>query len=273
MAEDKLIKLIEELSPKEREILLKQLGGHNPAEVPKVDLNLSTRHEKAGFFSDPHVGEENFKEYLWHKMCQHFIKNKIEIVYCAGDNLEGMSGRDGQIYNLKDIGFSSQIKHLEQLITAYPKLQFYAIDGNHDEWYKIRNNGGLVVGEELAQRCKNWHFLGCMEADVKLTPKATLKLYHGRDGTAYADSYKLQKLIESFTGGEKPNVVLSGHYHKYVVIERRNVIGIEAGTLCGQSSWMRGKKIPAHCGYGIIDMYFNKKGLDRVKHEWVPDYD
>lgn len=108
---------------------------------------------------------------------------------------------------------------------------------------------------------------------MELRPNLVIKLYHGGDGTAYADSYKIQKLIESFTGGEKPNIVFSGHYHKSLYLARRNIHGFEAGTLCSQTKFMRGKKIPAHMGFGIVDIFPDKTGVPRIRHEWIQLYE
>ena len=95
-----------------------------------------------------------------------------------------------------------------------------------------------------------------------------------RNGKAIwsGNSYKLQKLIESFTGGEKPSIVHSGHYHKAMYAFIRNVHGFESGTLCDQSQFMRGKKIPAHMGYWVVDLWHNKEGVQRIAPEFVPHY-
>lgn len=270
--DDKLIKRIEELSPKERQLIEKQLGTVDRTEILKHRHHYPKNHAKFGYFCDPHVGEKQFKENLWVKMCHTFMKEGITNVYGGGDNLEGMSGRDGQIYDLTHIGFSAQAGYLEQLVKAYPSLNFYCIDGNHDGWYAIRNNSGIIVGEELEKRCNNWHFLGSMEADVELAPNVTLKLFHANDGSAYALSYKLQKLIESFTGGEKPSIVIDAHYHKHLTAWIRNVFGIEGGCLCDQTRYMRGKKLAASMGFGIMDVWYDKKGIERVDHTWFPYY-
>lgn len=226
-----------------------------------------------GYYSDPHCGERNFREPLWRQMVAFFEKNKIKTVYCPGDNLEGMSGRPGHIYELAHIGASAQLNYAESLFKLAPKLDFHIIDGNHDQWFKEKGNIGLVAGAELAHRCPNVHFLGEWEARIKLAQNVELMLFHGNDGTAYADSYKLQKLIESLEGGKKPNIILSGHYHKQVAIFRRNVFGFECGTLCGQTRFMRGKKIPAHMGFGIIEIWVGQRGIERLRHEFFPYYD
>jgi hypothetical protein len=154
-----------------------------------------------------------------------------------------------------------------------PDLEFNIIDGNHDLWFKEKNNAGAVPGVHLAEACENVVYLGEWEADVKLTNSITMRLFHASDGTAYADSYKIQKLIESLEGGFKPNIILSGHYHKAISLFRRNVFGFECGSLCGQTRWMRGKKIQAHKGFGIIEVWEAPEGgIQRLRHEFIPWY-
>jgi predicted phosphodiesterase len=231
------------------------------------------QHIRFGYYSDPHCGEKQFKEPLWRAMVHFFKKEGITVVYCPGDNLEGMSGRPGHIYNLAHIGATAQLDYATELFHMAPTIQFHIIDGNHDQWLKEKNNAGLVAGAELARRNPNVKFLGEWEARIKLARNVEMMLFHGNDGTAYADSYKLQKLIESLEGGKKPQIILSGHYHKQVAIFRRNVFGFECGTLCGQTGFMRGKKLPAHVGFGVIDIWTGKRGIERLRHEFFPYFD
>ncbi len=142
----------------------------------------------------------------------------------------------------------------------------------HDQWFFKKNDNGTIVGNELARAVKNYHHLGQDEGDIVVSG-IRIKLFHAGDGTAYATSYKLQKLIESFGGGDKPNIVLSGHYHKAMYMFSRGVHGLECGTLCAQTSWMRGKKIPAHMGFGLVKVTHNKRGVERFSHEFVPWYE
>ena len=237
------------------------------------DHTSGSKHIKFGYYSDPHVGQKHFIEPLWHKMIATFKREGITNVYCPGDNLEGMSGRPGHIYELAQIGATAQLDKASELFHLAPRgMHFYIIDGNHDQWFKEKNNGGLVAGLELQQRNPNVTFLGEWEADILLCPNVTMKLFHSNDGTAYADSYKLQKLIESLEGGKKPSIILSGHYHKQVAIFRRNIFGFECGTLCEQTGFMRGKKIPAHKGFGIIELWAGSHGIERLRHEFFPHY-
>lgn len=231
------------------------------------------QHFRFGYYGDPHMGEKHFHEDLWRQMVFFFRKEGIKNVYCVGDNLEGMSGRPGHIYELAHIGATAQIEYATKMFHLAPDIQFYIIDGNHDQWFKEKGNIGLVAGKSLANANPNVHFLGEWEARVQLHPKVDMMLFHANDGTAYADSYKLQKLVESLEGGKKPSIILSGHYHKQVAIFRRNVFGFECGTLCGQTRFMRGKKIPAHKGFGVIEVWAGKRGVERLRHEFLPYYD
>jgi len=229
---------------------------------------------KIGVIADTHIGQEKFDEGLFKFAGEMFRKAGVKNVYHAGDILEGASGRDGQCFELTHIGFENQISYAANLFTKYfKKLEVYGIEGNHDLWYKQKNNAGVSVGRVLQERAPNFHYLGEMEADITLGPKCIMKLFHANDGTAYANSYKMQKLVESFEGGHKPQIAVEGHYHKVLYQFTRGVHCIDGGTICGQTGWMRGKKIPAHKGFWIIDIETGKKGIISFAPKLYAAYD
>ena len=139
-----------------------------------------------------------------------------------------------------------------------------------NSWYYNKADHGIIVGKELELRVKDYKNLGQDEGWIDITPKVNIMLFHGNDGTSYADSYKLQKLIESFDENEKPSILHSGHYHKSLYLYRRGVHGFESATLCEQSKFMRGKKIPAHMGFGIVDVVYNTNGIVSLDHKFFP---
>ena len=53
----------------------------------------------------------------------------------------------------------------------------------------------------------------------------------------------------------------------------RNVHGFEAGTFCGQSWFMRGKKLPAHKGFWMVEANTGKRGIEKLKSTFFPGYD
>src|SRR3990167_11398733 len=192
------------LSPRELKIVLSQ-----PKEDKyrnRVYNHSKLEHVKIGILADTHIGHKKFDEGFMKYASEVFAKEGIKDVYHAGDICEGMSGRPGHVYELQHIGFSAQVGEAERLFSKYFKdFQIYSITGNHDQWFKYKADNGADVGEELQHRLPNFQYLGENEAHIKLGPKAELMLFHPGDGTAYATSYKMQKLTESFTGGEKPH--------------------------------------------------------------------
>ena len=267
----KLEKLIDKEGLTEKEVMTLIKSGKNNEPRQAEYLPVGGKSFSYGYFSDSHIGHHKFLENLWDKLVRMTKKNKPDFMLNIGDTLEGMSNRAGHVYELSEIGFGQQMDKAEGLIGQLT-APVYSIDGNHDGWFKIGQNMGVIVGQELEKRLDNYKHLGEMEGDLNVEG-INIKLFHGNDGTAYATSYKLQKLIESFSGGEKPHIVHSGHYHKALYMFNRNVHGFESGTLCGQSKFMRGRKIPAHTGFGFVTVYHNKKGVDRLVHEFVPYYE
>ncbi len=272
---ERIDKRLEKYGMSEADLEAVILSGRGKKPVAAPQLDISDKHFRYGYFSDCHIGHKMFHEDLWDKMVRLFKKEKVDFIVDAGDHLEGMSHRPGHVFELSSdgIGYYQQMKKAVELYNQLP-AKTYGIDGNHDAWYFKPQNMGVIVGEGLEEKVPNYTHIGQMEGDIEASPGIIIKLFHANDGTAYADSYKLQKLIESFTGGEKPNIVHSGHYHKSIYLFRRNIHGFESGTLCGQSEFMRGKKIPAHIGFGIVDVYVDPEGgVDRLKHEFVPYYE
>ena len=101
-----------------------------------------------------------------------------------------------------------------------------------------------------------------------------VRVMHPGGGTAYALSYKPQKIAESLQGGEKPAIQLIGHYHKFDYNYHREIHNVTTGCLEDQTMFMRKLTIPAHVGYLIVHLYIGRDGiLERFRVEWIPWYD
>lgn len=260
------------LSDKERKVLLQQLKSRDPT-VSTHEHRLSDTHTQFFLISDTHMGHKEFKEDLFDIVCAYAKKLKPDVIYHVGDITEGMSSRPGHCYELTHIGTTAQIDYAAKVLAKSP-VKIAGITGNHDQWaYKAV---GMDVGVSLEDKLgkDKFEYLGMNEADIMISKGVKLKLFHANDGSAYAQSYKLQKLMESFTGGEKPHLLAEGHYHKALYMFNRNIHGFESGTLCGQTPWMRGKKLAANVGFWIVDVYFKNKGkeIQDVSPRFVPYY-
>lgn len=219
--------------------------------------------------SDTHWGHKNALSSYWDRACSLMDREKVDFALHPGDLSEGINRRrPGHIFELDAIGVSAQLDLAEERLKLAP-CPVRGISGNHDLWAYATS--GVDFGEELARRCPDrFDYLGQWEATVEVGG-VTIMLWHGEDGSSYATSYRTQKFVESLSGGEKPHVLLSGHAHKSIFHEYRNVMVLECATLCGQTRFMRGKKISAAVGLWIIEVWPSPDGgIQRFVPMWTP---
>lgn len=225
---------------------------------------------KIGYITDTHVGSL-YTDYGYIREAREmFAKEKVDIVVHAGDVTEGMSNRPGHMYECSELGYDAQKERAIELFSDFDFSPIYMIDGNHDRWY-IKSNGARIV-KDICKEIENAEFVGHDEGDIIVGDGVKVRLWHGEDSSSYAISYRLQKLVESLSGGDKPDVLITGHVHKFGHFFIRNIHCVGAGCIQKQSKWMRGKRIDAHTGFGITDMVVNETGVGRFRNEFFPFY-
>ena len=156
----------------------------------------------------------------------------------------------------------------------------YVAGDDHEGWYQQREC--LEIGKYAMLRAKDsgrndLEYLGYAEALIELKAKQGSRIMmvnHPGGGSSYAISYKGQKYVESLQGGEKPAVVLQGHYHKFNVGYPREVWVVDTGTCCDQTLFMRKRHLQAHVGGQIVEFQQAPDGrITRFRVEFLPFYD
>jgi predicted phosphodiesterase len=264
------LKIIAEIYSEDELKAIAKGGRILPGIEPVPIISFEGERIRIGAITDTHIGHKKFSEKRLYQVFDEFHKEKVEFITHCGDVTEGMSHRAGHVYELDAIGYEAQKDLAIKIFSQWTDTPIYSIDGNHDRWY-IKSNGAIVV-KDIARALPNFVFLGHDEGDISLKGKATLKLWHGEDGNSYALSYRIQKIVESFTGGEKPSALFAGHTHKYVKMHERNVHAISVGCIESQTSWMRGKRIAAQPGFEIFDIWVNDRGIAKITETWYPFY-
>lgn len=237
------------------------------AKVPLIDFDGD--EVIFGYMSDTHMGSKYFKEEYFFQALDEFRKENCEYIVHTGDLVEGMSNRPGHVYELTHIGYHEQKSYAMEMLSQWDE-KWYCIDGNHDRWFE-KSSGALIV-KDISGSLLNVEFVGHDEGDISLKGNAVCKLWHGEDSSSYAVSYRLQKLAEGFTGGEKPHLLLCGHTHKQGYFFERNIHIVSGGSLCVQSNWMRRKRLANHTGFWIIKLIINKNGIAKCTPTWYPFY-
>lgn len=242
---------------------------------PQRKLNLhehfwNPKRIKLGIISDTHIGSKFFNYKAFEESVQTFNRERVEAIYHAGDVIEGMSNRDGHVYELERHGTSAQIDLAVDLLKQYKQPLFFTT-GNHDEWSKVKANQGVLVGPEIEKRLKNAKFLGEYTANIKLHPHVNLRLTH-EGATAYAISYSMQKRVNALEGGTKPQIIVNGHLHKAMYMFYRNIHCFEGGTFQNQTPFMAMKGTPAHVGYFVFDIAMDNGGIKEMNQKFFPFY-
>lgn len=233
-----------------------------------------------GFTTDNHLCNKHSRLDVLNGAYAHFEREGIAIVYNAGNWIDG-EARFNRTELLTAPGIDNQMDYLIDKWPVHKGIVTHFIAGDdHEGWYQQRE--GLQVGKYLQRRAEDQKrydlkYLGYGEADVKLiygSGSAVMRVVHPGGGSAYAISYTDQKRVESYQGGEKPQIELVGHYHKFNHGFPREVHTIQGGCTCDQTMFMRKKRIQAHVGYSIIKVKQNEQGIvTRVSVEWFPFFD
>lgn len=212
-----------------------------------------------GATGDWHVGSKYFRQDVLDDLYRRFDDAGIQHVFHTGNWIDGEAHFNR--YDLDVHGLDAQCRALAKAIPEHAGITTHAVWGDdHEGWYAKRE--GVDVGryaEQVlhAEGKPNWHDLGFMEGHVTLRnantgAAVTMAVVHPGGGSAYALSYKPQKIIESLEGGEKPAVLLLGHYHKLDPGLVRNVWYLQTGCTQDQTPFMRKKSLEAHVGGAIV---------------------
>lgn len=220
---------------------------------------------------DTQIGSKYTQLTYLHQFYDLCEREGIENVYHTGDLTDGIKMRPGHEYELYE---NSADEMLDDVIANYPRragITTHFITGNHDA--SLYKHVGFDIGRAVATARSDMRYLGRDCAVVNLTPKCTLELRHPWDGTAYAISYKTQKMIEAMESDSKPNILAVGHYHKAEYIFYRNVHCLQTGCFQGQTPFTRGKGISVHMGGWLVTVRVDANGyIQSFAPEFVPFY-
>jgi len=200
-------------------------------------------------------------------------------VYVAGNILEGPGKNNFNLHEIASGGHTmdGQFGLLLEMVPKITGITTWVLTGDcHEGWWA--KEVGLNVGMHLERFAadhgrEDIRYLGFMQKDVIYRcPEGdcVVRLFHPGGGTAYALSYRPQKIVEALQGGTKPDVLIIGHFHKAEHIPGyRNVEVLQAGCCQDQSSFMAKKSLAAHVGGWTVTMWMDESGvIRRFLPEW-----
>ena len=266
------LKLLEKIgklySPKEL-MALASGGLHEQIEADS-EYDFNGKEFTFGVMTDTHIGSKYTDVGRIYAAFEEFENAGVDLVFHCGDVFEGMSNRPGHVYELTEIGYDAQLEKGKEIFSHFTHCPIHIVDGNHDRWF-MKSSGGAIV-KSLCESQENLIYGGHDWGDI-IVNGAAVRLWHGEDFSSYAHSYRIQKVIESFTGGDKPNILLAGHVHKACYIFERHVHCVSAGSMQSQSGWMKSKRLPSHTGFWIIRCTIDEGHIQKFNSEFYPFYE
>jgi len=243
-----------------------------------VELPSSDNTLRFGAFGDTQLGSLYERVDCLHAFYQQAAARGIQLMLHTGDVLDGVNMYKGHIYELHKHGFEQQSQWFAEKAPRHPGIKTMFITGNHDR--SLKNAAGVNVGKELQQLRPDWECIGEDSGRVALvTPNGrrfVVDLLHPGGGTAYAISYSAQKIANSLSGGDKPDLLAMGHFHKAELLPTyHNIVVIQTACFQDQTpGYMKPKGLDAHIGGWLFDVCVGDENTmcNCIKAEFVAFY-
>lgn len=239
--------------------------------APKIlGRYFSDKKIKFAVISDTHLNSrlERLDElHTFYAICK---KIGVEAVFHSGDILDG----NGRMYrgHLNEIHTYGVHRQVDYIAKNYPRgIPTFFITGNHD--LSFYNDNGIDVGNLIEKKRKDMIYLGQYQADFTIG-RAKIRLLHPDGGVAYALSYRGQKISEQIPSGNKPDILLIGHFHTSFYFWYRNIHILNCGSFQGQTLYLLRKGLNPAIGGWTCEIRQGKR--DRVvafQPCWIPFFD
>lgn len=240
-----------------------------------IDLFGGSSWHRAGLVADTHLAciEQRLTEL--HAQYDLFAREGIRKVFHAGNIVDGYIEK----INGSSVITPTRDGQAQYVLDHYPRrkgITTYFITGDdHEGWWiqKGHNWGRDLHLLAQDQGRTDLQYLGHVEADVEFRAASgrscILKVQHPGGGSAYARSYTGQKQVEAFEGGEKPAILVQGHYHVSNYMQDRGVHVISMPGFQDQTIFARKKRLRMEIGGAILEFTQDKFGaVARCRLEW-----
>ena len=240
---------------------------------PAVVLTSSFRGKwiRFGAVGDNHMCSKYERLDILATLYEAFRREGITQVYNTGNFIDGEAR-----FNYNDIHTYGMDNQINYFLKHYPRVKglttSFVTGDDHESWYSSKT--GVNIGRHVIALAHENEYLDCLRTDLvylshmegdiifqnDFGKTAMLRVMHAGGGSAYAISYTVQKIVETFQSGEKPDLLLVGHYHKMEYSRPRNVRVWQTGCTQDQTPFMRKKKLDAHLGGWIIEAFQSDDG-------------
>lgn len=233
--------------------------------VTKLKLAPVDGRLKFAVISDLHCGSKYHRGEELADFLERAYDWGARITLNCGDTLDGHRVYKGQEFETQ-VALPLQIDAAINALPEMPDHKYYFIDGNHDASYWKMT--GQPAGEAIVSAAhprKDLVYLGADVAQLDLSPDGKgkpvrVELLHPDRAGARGQTYHLQNYIESLQGGNKPQILFTGHEHGFVQLEMRNVHAIKVPCFQAQTPYMARKHLQPTIGGLLVEVGLTKRG-------------
>ena len=245
-------------------------------EEERIDISkFKGKQIRIGLTADNHLGSKYHRQDVLNALYDIWQAQGIDTVYQCGNMVDGEAR-----FNKHDLCIPAGVENqVDYFIEHWPQRKGittrFICGDDHEGWYTQNfgvDFGKLIMRAAAEKGRKDLEYLGYMEHDVLFNAphgSCKMRIIHAGGGSAYALSYSVQKIVESYQGGEKPNILLVGHFHKAEYSYPREVHVVQAGCTEDQTPFMRKKRLQAMVGGWTISFTLDDNG---IVHDFMPQF-
>jgi len=243
------------------------LNTHARQMPDEIEVATEKDYIKLGVISDTHFGSRHQQPT---PLKRFMDSHDVDYWLHCGDIVQGVRMYRG--WEVEAHLHTADLQR-EAACELYPRTgkPTYIISGNHDQSF-LKGTGYNIV-QSIASERDDITFLGNSGAFLTIGG-VRIYIWHPAGGSAYAKSFKMQKQIEGFSGGLKPDIVIAGHWHFYNATLHRNVHGFNVPCWQAQTPYELERSLYPDIGGLIIEVWRENNSLKRIRHEywpvWVP---
>lgn len=233
---------------------------NNIFEAQTYKCECNNKKIRFGLISDTHFNSKYTQITYLNNFYDVCVNEGIDKIYHCGDIDDGENMRPGHAYENYKQGAD---EHISEIIKNYPyregiTTQF--ITGNHDA--SFRKSCGLDIGYQIQAKRSDFKYLGRDVVNIDITDSIIMQLRHPWSGSAYALSYRPQKIVESMEAAclDKPTILAIGHFHKIEYLYYHGVHVLQTGCFQSATPFTTGKGISVAMGGWIVTVEINNEG-------------
>lgn len=302
--EEKIMKLAKEkhLTPQELRHIID--AAKHPSSYPVKDLSEFVKDNclTIGIISDTCLNSKYARLDILHTAYDVFKRNKVPYVLHCGNFTEGYAKGDTHVEHILYQDYEGMLDYIDRVYPAIGVPTYFIGGRNERSFFKrvvlkplydeelLEDEGfdddeKAILVQEKTNVCldlevlrEDLNFLGWHNAKVRIAPQTTLTLASPKSGSRkpYTVSHPIQKIIESYGGGEKPDIQVVGYYNQRWSGIHLGINAIMIGTAQNQPPENYSNAEPSHnLGALLLQMKFKngslvENGLTEID---IPFYD